>query len=744
MSLYRYKRLKETVISKAFLTRILKKCWMPLVCFIVFLAIFFSLFRALTPWAKQYKGEVEQQLSHILGQPVSIQSMETSWYWFIPVIKLNEVITSGADHRVIKLDKLLIGINLFGSLWNWHLEPGILYLDNLTLHIHQKQTYWQIEGLNQTPISGQVDLNNYIPLIQSFLIQQKIKIKDMSVFVHLKDGSILPFSHINVTAINRSGHYKLKGEAKLAQNISSHFSLLADLYLNPYHIQNLSGNLYISLQRILLNQWQKLLPKGAYQLTEGTGKADIWLEIKKGKISNGQTILGFHNTTLKSGNGKKSQPIQMVQANLAWQPKNEGWQLSGDKIIWCVEGACWPENELLLTYDNQKQSYRLFIKKILLQSFLSLKIDWPQALKEIQNIKPEGYLEQTQFEFQNQSLSYFLTRFKQLSWQPFNNIPKVKNISGVLYWQPKEGKIEIQENNTRIYLPKKPVIQLTEVNGGIEWKSLSHGLRVSIDNFMLRTANDILSLKGVVDEAFSDSMFVNFQTQFSGYHVEEWLPYIPLAEIKPKLDKWLKTNIKQIGKLSAEGVVKGKWSDFPFDNQSGQFSIRAYLENIDLFFNPDWPLTTHINSYLQFNHRSLDFQIYQGFLKKIPIREANVFISDIGLDHETLLAHIIAEVPGPLSQDYIFSSPLKKHLNKLKSLKLNGDLNLNLRLEIPLYKDDPDVLTKGHIDFNNNQLTFYHSLKNLQLTELTGALDFNENGIKDSRFKGNLFDFQSI
>ena len=44
---------------------------------IIFTALVSSVFRALTPWATEYKSDVEKRLPTLLGQPVSIKTMET-------------------------------------------------------------------------------------------------------------------------------------------------------------------------------------------------------------------------------------------------------------------------------------------------------------------------------------------------------------------------------------------------------------------------------------------------------------------------------------------------------------------------------------------------------------------------------------------------------------------------------------------------------------------------------------------
>src|SRR3989338_1322985 len=78
--------------KKHSVTKLLKKCWIAMAVMIIVLAIISRIFSALTPWARHYKGEVESHLSAMLGKPVTIEAMQTGWYRFEPVIKLQQVI----------------------------------------------------------------------------------------------------------------------------------------------------------------------------------------------------------------------------------------------------------------------------------------------------------------------------------------------------------------------------------------------------------------------------------------------------------------------------------------------------------------------------------------------------------------------------------------------------------------------------------------------------------------------------
>jgi len=230
-------------------TKFLKKCWLFLAILIIAAAVISSLFRALTPWAKQYKSEVEQHLSALFGGPVTINNMETGWYWFEPVIKLNQVSVSDGKEGVVKLNKLLVGINLFSSLWHWQIQPGVLFIDDLHLNLHQKTDHWQIEGFNsfsQQKITW--NTMTYQPILAWILAQQKIIIKNLSASIYLRDGTFLPLNDLNLIITNHAGHYIMRGRGQLAQTTETQLQLLADLRLNPYALNKTQGNIFSLLR----------------------------------------------------------------------------------------------------------------------------------------------------------------------------------------------------------------------------------------------------------------------------------------------------------------------------------------------------------------------------------------------------------------------------------------------------------------------------------------------------------------
>lgn len=725
--------------GKSFMSRWIEKCWVYFAILFIVMAILFSVFRALTPWATQYKGEVEHHLSSLLGQPVIISSMETSWYWFQPVLKLNQVALSDKHDHVLKLNKLLVGVDLFSSLLHWHIQPGILYLDDVHLTLRQKGQQWEIDGLRHDAHISTLDADAYLPILAWMLAQKKIIIKNFSALVHLDDGSLLPVSGLNLSATNHNGRYRLKGLAKLAQTTSTKLSILADMTLNPSALDQISGQAYFSAQQVIPSQWAHFFSKLRYHPDGGKADIKLWLDMKKGQLTGIQTHLNVHRIAWHKDLTNQPKFIQLLQANLAWSQTREGWQLSGDHINLRAEGIRWPENSFKLNYEKLPKSYHLFINELLLEPLLAIGIEWPDSMNPLLSIHPSGHLQGTQIRLTDGQVNDVLTHFSDLCFESSATFPAVKHLSGALHWQPTKGRLELDGESTTIAPTGVPPVTFEQLNAAFEWMPRAQGIRIKMDRLVLKHPNLNLSAQGVLNDPFSPvSRHLQLTADVFATNAAKWLAYIPSTMVKPKLDAWLKHNIKRIDKLRGQVIINGALADFPFDIKPGEFSIESRFSGMDLFFHKQWPLMSDIDTTIRLNKRSLEFDILHANLKNIPLEQANLRIDDLGKGKETLLIHGKFDVPADKMQAYIMDSPLKIRLEKLKKLDITGLLGLDLNLEIPLYPENDTVLVLGALTFNDNKIMLHHAMNDLSLRHLAGVLYFNEQGIKESELRARL------
>lgn len=725
------------------LPKLVKQCWMFFAALIIIAAILSSLFRAFTPLVKQYKTVVEEKLSAFVGKPVTIASLETSWYWFEPVIKLKNVSISTGNHDPIKLEKLLVGINLFRSLWSWQIQPGVLYAEGINLSIQQTADRWQIRGLEGLGQGQSLDAMPSTKAMAWVLAQEKIIIKNVSATAFLQDATQIPVTLLDLSILQRSGHYHVTGNAYLQQKRATFFHILADVKADPYALKKSSGKVYLSASQVQLLQWQKFFPQSRITIEDGLGDVQLWLDWQLGTVKNAQSRISFRNLALKDAATKKNRLFSFANANLAWTQSAKEWLFSADHIRFQLDNVLWPENKLMVRFQKDNDTFYVYVKHIILESLMSVMPDFPEKFKQITAVKPHGKLDDTQCQIKAGQMDYLLTSFSSLGWRAVNSIPRVDNLTGVLHWQPSEGMLELGGENTIVEPENQPLVQFTELNTLIEWKELSHGLRVSLERLVINHPDLLVSASGAVDDVLTDSAGqINLLAQISATNAQRWLPYLPSGHIKQQVDSWLKKSIKKIDNLVAEVTVNGLAADFPFDKMPGEFKIDGHVRGMDFIFTPGWPLTKDFEAFLSVNKRNLDINVVNARLQDIDVKNANVQINDIGEGKEALLLHLVVDTEAKNALTYVLSSPLNTKLNALKHLKPGGECNLDLHLEVPLYPENDEVLTVGNLTFKNNTIKFNRAgMDGLQFNDLNGSLRFTQQGFMDSTLKASFLDY---
>lgn len=717
----------------------LRKGTFLLAALLVAAAIVSSLFRALTPFASQYRGELEHRLSTWVGQPVTIASMETGWYWFHPVLKLRDVNLSGTKHDAVHLQKLLVGINVFKSLMNWQIQPGVLYVEGLRLGVRQEDDGFVLDGLEMKNASF-MGMDAFKAILHWLLQQQKVVIKDMSLRLYLRDGNLVPIEGARLIAVNRDGHYTLRASAQLAQTIPTHFRMLATLDINPWAIMRARGKWYIETENLLPAQWQALFPAGTPHVDGGTLDAQIWLDMARARVKSGQARLSLENLALTEPLSGQSTLFQSIEANTALRVLDNSWEVEADKLDVRVNGVTWPQNAFVLRVKDTGQ-VAFYVKNLLIESLLSTAFPWPQSMDALLALKPHGTLTDASVHWNNGTLEAVLGRFEGLGWQPNKTLAGANNLTGALAWQPGEGRLELDSENAAIRFPGKPELLLQTLNGALDWKQLTNGLRLSLERLVLVSGGSTLTAEGLLDNADLSEGRGNLRLEsvLAAKEAASILQYLPADSMKPKLAHWLQNDITRIKGLNARLRMQGELEHFPWDKGDGEFDITGQAEGIDLYFDRKWPEIRGIDAWLHLNGRTLEANITHASHGPLTIDKGNLKLVNIGLDREYLLIRTALMTPGPDALDYLLSTPLAKPLAKLRQVQIEGPLDANLQLEVPLYPGNDNLLARGAVSFSKNPVTVNHPLHRVALNNVQGTLYFDEHGPTPSNLEAEVF-----
>ncbi len=735
------KKNKKHTRFPVWLKRWFRRTWILFVTLVVLFAISLTVFRALTPWAAQYKDALEARLSTLFGTVVSIKEMKTSWYWFEPVLKLDGVEIAEKDESVLKVKELLVGIDLPRSFWHWRIQPGVLFVEDATLNFREDEAHWQLDGVALDADVKSVPQAEYSTVLGWLLAHQKIVMRRVGVKLHWKDGRTTTIMPATVVASNRNGHYRVKGHASLAGDAPSALSLMADLSIPSGFSSNVRGQVYLSAERVNFSEWHTLFSRLGFDVIKGLGEVQLWLDIQNSRLTSAQAVVRFRDILWQLGNEKRTRKIERFGANMAWEETPDGWKWAADHIRFRANEVTWPENAMTVTYRAEEDNYRVFVKTLLLQPLHALLEGGPDSLKAWFDMKPRGQLNDSQLGFQGGQLNYVLSRFSRVSWDAKDTIPAVNNLSGALAWEPKEGHLELDGEQVELSFKDKPTLELGLLNASVVWKALSHGWRVSLDRGVVKHGHGLFSGRGVLDEVAPDNWGkIRANLAFATHDSTFWWPYLPEGSLKPKLKTWLMHDVKKVEQFSGRVQLKGALKDFPFDETPGEFLVTSSMSGVDLRFNPNWPLVKNMSSTLTLDKRLLTADISEAdFVEGYPMHDAHLVVRDLGLNHEVLSVQGQVDAPLEEMQKYIKNSPLHAKLFKLDALNFKKTANLSLAMQFPFYPG-PKFTVNGIIDFKENDLFLKEVSDTFGLSRLTGKLKFDEHGVVSSYLSAHLFD----
>jgi uncharacterized protein (TIGR02099 family) len=616
------------------------------------------------------------------------------------------------------------------------------------LILRQRDDHWQVEGLAGAGSNKlSFDSSSYSPVLAWILSQQKILIKDFSAQVFWQDGSEMALRRLDVKVVKQAGRYRIMGRAFLDQTPPTSFRLIADMDLNPYAIHKASGDVYIATKMAQLTQWQRFFPKSRFAFQQGYGDIKLWLTWRKGKVVNAQSQVAMNQLAWTDSITHQTQSLPRLRVTVDWNTLKTGWQLTVTNLRFLLNDTVWPKNKILVQYQEAVKTFNIYIQHILLESLSSSQSLWPDAMSSkiralLTSHKPQGNLYDTQLLLKQGNVQDVLTNFNNLSWQPQPHYPGVDNLTGVIHWSPEQGRLALDSRQIILKDKLNPPITFSLLNTSMEWKKMSHGFQVSMDRFLLKHPDLIVTGSGSVDDLTADSAGqLDLSAQISATQAQRWLAYLPTGLLKPKLEAWFKQDVKNIDSLSADIRVHGLASDFPFDNRPGEFLIKSYVRGVDLIFAPGWPIAKAIDAFIRIENRLFDADIEHADLQGTILNQANLRITDLGLNHETLLLHTLVDPQADKALSYILSSPLRKKLSTLSMLSMQGDFNLDLQLEVPLYPENDEVLTLGKIKLHNNKVDINYSLNTAQLDNLNGSLQFDQKGVQGSNLQARFMDY---
>ncbi|MDM8545307.1 DUF3971 domain-containing protein [Candidatus Venteria ishoeyi] len=731
------------------LRTILHSLWRFFVFSLLLLCLLLTLLYASVFYLAQNHAIFQANLSNAIGHTVAIDSLESFWENWTPVVKIGttEVRQHDSGLFLFGFQQAEIRLDLAASLLHGQLITRNIVLNGGNFTVIES-TDGQIslkgfalpEDANPLPVEAhKAPLDNAQQKIRHwFLQQQNIRLTDTRLLWLGQKRPSLPITQLNLYLEKAADTYAMRG----------HLSLPPIRYPAPL----LAGS-GLDMQG------------GSFAFDANTVWQAQHLKSLQGKIQLQHLTLHSRNNVLQ---------VQDLFVRLRLQAMAEqGWLMAVQTFLLNTGQHRWPVSQMQLEIKPQ-QDYTQVLGKI---GFLDLQEVFPllggirhlpDKIREILvAVRPGVQLHNMQFRF-NPKHWHIKTRFSNWQHHSWAQIPGFKSVSGQLMLDTHGGMLQLESKDVELDAPMfaDKAFKIKSLLGKLHWhktKKLGEGWLLHFEHWLLNTANiQQLGLQGTLflptnaaknlSEQHSENLStaqnqprIDLSIQIKNADLSHIYQYIPL-KIKAAR-KWLRSGLvtgSVSGDLKFKGLMQVKNLFHQKKGKNGFYGSATVIQaKID--YAPGWPALKQITTAdLQVDGDNLYIHGNRGKVHRNTIYDTRVNITGMSRG-KSVKDYPLLQVDGHVrgrARDmlgFLQNSPLRGKTGT-QDLDISDRLDLALKLDIPL--ENPHTLkVDGKINLQNN--TLQNALlrqQDLAISALKGQVFFQNNGLQAHNLSGNLLD----
>ncbi|UTH73298.1 YhdP family protein [Chromobacterium sp. IIBBL 290-4] len=688
----------------------------------------------LLPNLDQYRPRLESELTAALGHKVSIARLAGHWEDVGPQFDLQGVsIANPASGQALTLSAVSIQPS-WTSLLAW--EPRLVVrVEGPAVEL--RRTADNIVLLNGFDISSGPSSDN---ALGDWLLRQPVlEIRNASLGwqddrlglprLDLKQGRLL---------LERGllGH-RLQLSGLPAATLGKGFELSASWRGGGIqHWQQWSGSIKVALNGARADVWSRYLRQmGALRSGEGDGTLEM--SFADGAVRSLSADVNVRNAAYTPPSSREL-VLPQLQGKLQLDRESDGSYriAASDLTLASVTGLAFDKSSIKgrwlpgakgegeLTLDNVDVGH--------LTPFIhALGVD---ANPLFARFSPQGELHQVTLSWKGPAespRSYQLaSRFHQLGWQPFDDLPGVSGVSGSIAFSEAGGSLKLDSGKGEVVYPAvfAQTLAFDHLGADVAWTQGGKGLEIAFKRVDFSNADLNGKLDGVYRYSGSGAGAVDLNAAVDSVKAERVPAYLP-HQVGEHTMRWLRQALRDGRANNVKMKLAGDLEQFPFEGgKGGLFQVEADVEGVRLAYQPGWPTIDDIDAKLVFHNETMRVEGKRASTLGVPLRNVVAEIDKLGADAPLLTIDGGADDELARMLDFTVKSPVDGWLGGFTGgVKADGKAALKLHLAIPLAGEEP-VRVRGDIDFRRNKLQFIH-LPLPELDQAQGRLTFTERGV---------------
>lgn len=736
--------------------------WLLVVAWLLFCILLLVLRYAVFPQIENYREDLTRVASSALHLPVSIGTLSADWQGLRPRLVLqNVVVKNKAGQPALSLNKVNVVVAWSSLLL---LEPRLQQLEivapSLTVS-RDAQGHLYVAGLSLDG-SGNSDPD----LADWVLKQHQVIIRNGSIVWQdeLRKAPPLALAGVQFQLNNFLQRHRFGLQASPPADMASALDIRGELHGKSFsQLDVWHGEVYANVASADLVVWRQWF---AYPiaLTQGRGGLRLWLGLEKGALDSVLADVALRDVSVRFAATLPILELTSLSGRIALAKgvvgkKNqaalaEDFRFDGSKLQLTMAGqAPLSVPDIHLAYSPQGGELTTTDLNIGVLSRLAGHLPLPtKALAALTSYQPGGKLSRFKLAWQNEttpdkaaasqrvaesSLAHFQVagRFDGLSLTGSATVPGGAGLSGEINGDENKGRLTLDSKKAAIELPMvfpESRIALDKLSGSISWGKVKTGTNVVFDGISFANADATGSLKGSYRYEPKSAGFADIQavlTQAKASAVYRYLPHVVGDDARV----WLKDSLRSGLAKDVRLVLKGPLDKFPFNDGSGQFTVKGNITDGVLAFAPGWPEISGIQGNLLFEGMRMLITANKATTLGVPLTTVTAEIPDLETVHAVL--NIKGGATGKTANffQYIEKSQVDDLIGHATD-GMTGDGNGTLDLKFSMPLDEVDA-TKvgGSFRFIGNRISLGEQIPPLE--NVSGLLEFSEKGIqaKDMR-----------
>lgn len=720
---------------------------------VILLAVLLSIARLLTGYAADHHDRIEERLGELVGQDIEIGTIGAAWRGFGPRLQLDDirVLDAASGRPLVRFAHGEVGFDLLVSLLRgeWYVDRLVVSGVRLTV-IRAADGGLTVAGFEMPATPAEGPATGADQLLSWLLAQGRLAVEDAEVTWidrHSDTPSELRFSDVSLEMRNAGARHRLTGFARLPALIGQRFSFAIDAQGDVLGLEGWDARAYVEGIGLRLGELPQGPGAGGLKLAGGDAGVRLWGEWERGRLTQLEGSVSAHDLELvRAHDGEANaaghrMSVEAVAGRFGWRRQAQGWRVDVNDFMLSRAGRAWPASDFGLQYlhpaEGTAGGLRLHADYLELSDaaeFFALGAPAsPRLAEALGQLGPRGRLRDLDLAFGSVAGGgpYAVrVRFEDLTTSPWEKLPGVRGLDGVLTADEGGGNVELDAAGVELLFPRlfRGALPVSALEGDLRWIRDGAGWRVDAPRLSLRNADVVMEAWGGLawpsaDAAPTLALFGAFQSA----SVENISRYLPAGIMPAGTVRWLDRAIG--GGTVPRGTLLfyGPLGAFPFDAGEGRFQVDFDVRSGVLDYAGDWPPLDQIEANVVFDGSRMDIHAVDGRSLASMISVADVRIDDMRARPAVL--QVDGKIQGPTHDvvRYLRESPLRERFGAyFADFEAQGDSRLDLRLSIPL-NDPAATKVDGRLRFDDSRLATAGG--GFELAHIRGELRFTESGL---------------